>query len=138
MARGCADQLLDWNERVGLGLARARSAEEWRGCAGGYRVESAGQALFDKLSLGLVVLRHAEAFPVARQVQLLRYFGVHSPHAVDAEQRSASILGVVDDLLKPGFSDTPALSTAVRSRLATAIAVPSLVFSTTLLARWQP
>ncbi|MGQ0508352.1 MAG: Maf family protein, partial [Myxococcaceae bacterium] len=47
--------------------------EEWRGCAGGYRVESAGQALFASLEGDRTGV---QGLPLICLVKLLRRAGV--------------------------------------------------------------
>jgi len=54
-------------------LERYLDLEEWRGCAGGYRVEAAGQALFQSLSGDRTGV---QGLPLVRLVAMLRRAGV--------------------------------------------------------------
>lgn len=54
-------------------LERYLDLEEWRGCAGGYRVEEAGQALFESLEGDRTGV---QGLPMLRLVSLLRKAGV--------------------------------------------------------------
>jgi len=47
---------------------------EWQGCAGGYRIEGKGQALFDSIDGDRAAI---QGLPMARLVRLLREAGVH-------------------------------------------------------------
>ncbi len=54
-------------------LERYLDLEEWRGCAGGYRVEAAGQALFQHLDGDRTGV---QGLPMLRLVKVLRAAGV--------------------------------------------------------------
>lgn len=54
-------------------LERYLDLEEWRGCAGGYRIEGAGQALFEQLSGDRTSV---QGLPMLEVVRLLRRAGV--------------------------------------------------------------
>ncbi|MFZ5470038.1 MAG: Maf family protein [Myxococcota bacterium] len=58
-------------------LQRYLDLEEWKGCAGGYRVEGAGQALFSKLEGDRTGV---QGLPMLRLVRLLREAGVELFH----------------------------------------------------------
>jgi septum formation protein len=54
-------------------LERYLDLEEWRGCAGGYRVEGAGQALFERIDGDRT---NVQGLPMLLLVRLLRKVGV--------------------------------------------------------------
>jgi septum formation protein len=58
-------------------LERYLDLEEWRGCAGGYRVEGAGQALFERIDGDRT---NVQGLPMTAVVRLLRKAGVEFFH----------------------------------------------------------
>jgi septum formation protein len=72
-ARGVEVARIRFHPFTDAELERYLDLEEWRGCAGGYRVESAGQALFQSLSGDHTGV---QGLPLIRLVAMLRRAGV--------------------------------------------------------------